>query len=171
MLNPVWEGLMEDVGNILPRALKKQLLGQDPRVLEVLRPVWPRVVGKLVAEHCRPAAFSGGTLILSAFNPPWAAQLSQMAEQIRDQINGFLAVPAVRKVRVRSRPGLKRDASTTAPLGNPASPPARMFSQEAVSRILWADSPPSLEPEIAHFVEQSFIKYFSRRAKGLDECV
>jgi predicted nucleic acid-binding Zn ribbon protein len=159
---------MEDLGSILPKALKRHLCCPTPRVLEVLGPLWTRIVGKLIAQHSTPARFAGGTLVISAYSPPWAAQLSQMAEQIRAEINDFLAAPVVRKIRVRYQPVSKPIAPVDA---RPAKLPMMKgltLPPDAVRRLLWADGRPTLDAELAAVVERSFIKYFSRNEKGLD---
>jgi hypothetical protein len=162
---------MEDVSSILPRALKKQLLCRKPRVLEVLGPVWPRVVGKLIAQHSRLAAFNEGTLRVAAFSPPWAAQLSQMAEQIRDEVNRFCGAPVVRKLRVCCDPCKKPDVPNSASMERPATAERLAYSSEEASRVLWAGHATNLDPELAEAVERSFVKYFSRKGKGLDACL
>lgn len=157
---------MENISSIAPKALKKQLVGRKPRVLEILVPVWPHVVGKLIAQHCQPAAFNQGTLTLSAFSPPWAAQLSHMTEQIQTGINRFLGAPAVRKLRVRCRP---QEQITPPPTSHPEGESAP-YPPEEVARLLWADGETSLEPELTVIVERSFAKYFSRNHGKADAC-
>ena len=162
---------MEDVGTIVPKAFKSHLSCPAPKIVEVLRPLWSRIVGKLIAQHSRPARFSDGTLILSASNPPWAAQLSQMAEEIRSQVNTFLAVSVVRKIRVRCQPISKGLASAAARPAKPLTPKRVGSSTEEVRRLLWADGNATVDPDLAAVVEQSFVKYFSRNGKGPDVCL
>jgi hypothetical protein len=159
---------MEDVGSILPQALKSHLSCPTPRVLEVLGPLWRRIVGKLIAQHSRPSRFTDGTLTVSAFNPPWAAQLSQMAEQIRGEINSFLAAPVVRKVRVRCQPLARPVAPVNARLAKSPIVTRLGLPLDDVRRLLWADGRATLDAELTAVVERSFVKYFSRKGNGLD---
>jgi hypothetical protein len=162
---------MEDVGTILPQAFKRHLSCPAPKIVEVLCPLWWRIVGKLIAQHSRPARFSDGTLILSASNPPWAAQLSQMAEEIRAQVNTFLAVSVVRKIRVRCQPISKAAGSAAAPPAKAIVPKRTGSSSDEIKRLLWADGNATLDADLAAVVEQSFVKYFSRDGKEPDVCL
>jgi hypothetical protein len=162
---------MEDVGTILPKAFKKHLSCPTPRVLEVLAPLWSRIVGKLIAQHSRPTGFNNGILILAAFNPPWTTQLSQMAEQIRAQVNSFLAASVVRKIRVRCQPALGPVAPAAAHADRSLMATRLVSSTDEVGRLLWVDGTAALDADLVAVVERSFIKYFSRNGKGQDACL
>ena len=92
---------MEEISKILPLIFKKQVRCSEPRLVEILSPLWPQVVGKPMARHSKPVAFEQGTLTLETDCPTWCDQLRSMAEEIRTGINGYLGVPAVRKLQVR----------------------------------------------------------------------
>jgi predicted nucleic acid-binding Zn ribbon protein len=92
---------VEEVGKILPAILKRNLRGTDARVVEILAPFWPHVAGKAMAQQCQPVAFREGTLTLATECSCWSAQLRQMAEEIRAEINSFLGKPVVKKLRVQ----------------------------------------------------------------------
>lgn len=153
---------MEEVGNILPKVFKKKLLSGSAPVLEVLVPLWPRAVGKLIAQNCRPAAFAGGTLTVAAGSPSWAVQLRQMSEKIRAQINCFVGGPVVKKLRILHRPDGKKNFAPPIALDLTGLPLAclRPSVQEKPS---WEEA--GLNPELAGIVERSFVKYFSRNIK------
>jgi hypothetical protein len=159
---PLKESFVEDVGSILPKALNKHLSCAKSRVVEVLAPVWGRIVGKLVAQQSRPVRYSDGTLVISAYSPPWAAQLAQMADQIRSEVNAFLAAPVVRKIRVRCQPDAKPECSQIV-VSRVAGPPD--CQPDEMKRLLWADGRTTLDPELVRVVERSFMKYFSRNGK------
>jgi hypothetical protein len=99
---------VEEVGKLLPAIFKKQMRREDARVVEILGPCWFRVAGRGIAEHSRPTAFVTGTLTLETPCPAWAAQLWQMAEEIRAKINCFLGCPVVKKLEVRLALNLDR---------------------------------------------------------------
>jgi hypothetical protein len=162
---------MEDVGTILPKAFEKHLSCPAPRIVELLGPLWWRIVGKMIAQHSHPLRFNDGTLIVSACNPPWAAQLSRMAEQIRAEVNKFLAASVVQKIRVRCQPISKSVAAGASQRGKSLMPKRVVSPSEEVRRLLWGDGDPRLSGDLAAVVEQSFVKYFSRNGKELDPCL
>ncbi|MGH9445961.1 MAG: DUF721 domain-containing protein [Terriglobia bacterium] len=153
---------MEQVGNIVPKALRRQLLCRKPPVREVLFPLWARVVGRLIAQHSRPAAFAGGVLTITVSSKPWAAELHDMSEQIRTQVNAFLGSAVVQKIRVLHRPDFEApaDAHPSLTPANPA-PEAGPLPDNADS-ILWPAGKVGIDPELVGIVERSFVKYFSR---------
>lgn len=145
---------MEEIGKLLPAIFKRQVRRNDPKVVEILAPLWARVVGKGIALQSRPAAFEAGTLTVVSSCPTWAAQLRQMSEAVRAQVNNYLGGAIVKKLRVRVV--LKADiveASTpqeTIPLdGGPAPPLPEGAAQ--------------LGPEMTGMLERSYAKYFARR--------
>jgi hypothetical protein len=91
---------MEEIGKILPKILESQLCRLDPPVVEILAPLWTRVVGKALAQKCRPVTFDGGTLTLATEDEDWAEPLRQMTEEIRAHVNTFLGKPVVRHLRI-----------------------------------------------------------------------
>jgi len=92
---------MEEVGKLLPRIFKRQMGRKDPRLVEILAPLWLRVAGSGIAENSTPIAFVAGTLTLETSCLSWAAQLRQMREEIRAEINSFLGCSVVKKIEVR----------------------------------------------------------------------
>jgi hypothetical protein len=100
---------VQEIARILPTILKRQVQRRNPPVLEILGPLWERIAGRAVAQRCRPVAFAQGTLTLAAECPTWSAQLSQLTEEIRAEINSFLGEPVVRKLRVQRVGQLEAD--------------------------------------------------------------
>jgi len=153
---------MQEIGSILPVVLKSHLRFGEPRVIEILKPLWSRVVGKPIAQQSCPVAFAGGILLLNTACLAWAAQLHEMREEIRAQINNFWGSPVVKKVRVRYEPKLLAEAGNwkletgNAELDRGSKP----GDQPLLSH---SGLPNSLGSEVAKVVEQSFAKYFSRR--------
>lgn len=91
---------MREISAVFPAVFKSYLSGGDPRVVEILAPLWPRVAGKAIATNSRPVAFAAGTLTVAA-SGPWAAQLEAIAEELRGAVNGYLGRAIVKKVEVR----------------------------------------------------------------------
>jgi len=147
---------VEQVGKILPVVFRKRAYLGEPKLLDVLRPLWGRVVGKPIAQHARPVAFEAGTLTLVSGCPSWTAQLRLMAEEIRAQINSFLGAPVVKRLRVQHSPDFS------------VQPPASQLAKQAIADD--AESRPSdfdfrsqLDPETMRIVQRSFAKYFARK--------
>ena len=92
---------MEEISKILPLIFRKQVRCSDPRVVEILGPLWPQVAGKPMARHSKPVAFEQGTLTLESDCSNWCTQLRSMAEEIKTGINGYFGVSVVRKLQVR----------------------------------------------------------------------
>jgi predicted nucleic acid-binding Zn ribbon protein len=92
---------MEEISKILPLIFRDQVRRDNPRVIEILAPLWPQVAGKPMARHSKPVAFDEGTLILESDCATWSAQLRLMAEEIKAEVNGYLGVSIIRKLQVR----------------------------------------------------------------------
>ncbi|MCL5006516.1 MAG: DUF721 domain-containing protein [Acidobacteria bacterium] len=92
---------MEEISKILPLIFKNQVRCNDPKVVEILAPLWPQVAGKPMARHSKPVAFEQGTLTLESDCSTWCAQLRTMAEEIKAGVNGYLGVSVVRRLQVR----------------------------------------------------------------------
>lgn len=103
---------MEEISKILPLIFKSQVRRNNPRVVEILAPLWPQVAGKPMARHSRPVVFDDGTLMLECDCKAWSAEMRRMSDDIRVQINRYLGTPAVRELKVRYRskpmPGTQR---------------------------------------------------------------
>lgn len=148
---------MEEIGKILPVVFKRHIRRADPRLVQILAPLWPRVAGKAIARQSQPVAFVTGTLTLATPCQSWATQLRQMAEEIRAEINSFLGGPVVKKLRVQLVPKLD-GSEATVPQEDASSP-------LEVSKLHAADGWAKLDPETARILERSLAKYFARSAK------
>ena len=54
---------MEEISKILPLIFRSQVRRSNPRVVEILAPLWSQVAGKPMARHSKPVAFEEGTQI------------------------------------------------------------------------------------------------------------
>jgi predicted nucleic acid-binding Zn ribbon protein len=146
---------MEEIGKILPKVLKPQLSRLEPPVVEVLAPLWTRVVGKALARQCRPVAFSAGTLTLAADDADWAEPLQQMAEEIRAHVNNFLGKPVVKHLRILRVGKLHRsDRAQWQPEHLPVSKPVRKD---------WPGKVSGLAPDMEQVIGRPYAKYFGRK--------
>lgn len=152
---------MEEVGRILPSVVGRHMQAGDARLVGVLSALWPRAVGKGIAQHSRPVSFVSGTLTLATTCPSWTAQLGQMCEEVRAGINGFLGRPLVRRIRVRHAPGLVLEKELQTGNWKLETGPSNLTSPDAKPAFDLAN----LDPEIARLVEEAFARYFSRGPK------
>lgn len=148
---------MDEVGKILPALFKKQMRRDEPHLLEILAPLWPRVAGKAIAQHSQPAFFASGVLTLTTDCATWGAQLRHMTEEIRAGINSYLGQPVVKKLRVK-RVGQPGQLSLARRPGGTASP-RKMPLTAALDTTAIAD------PEVESALASSYAKYFTRPAR------
>ena len=147
---------MDEVAKVLPSLFRKQIRRPEPHLVDILLPLWPRITGKNMAQHSRPAFFVSGVLTLNTDCATWAKQLRYMAEEIRAGVNGFLGQPVVKKLRIQTVPQPVFAASFQPARGpRPGAPPAL----ESVNTDTIAD------PEVAAALASSFAKYFNRARK------
>src|SRR5439155_13307595 len=62
-------GNVQEIGKVLPAIFKGHMRRANPPLVEVLAPLWPRVVGKSIAARSQPVAFEAGTLTLATRSP------------------------------------------------------------------------------------------------------
>lgn len=61
---------------------------------------WETLVGREVAEHCRPERFDDGLLVLVAESTAWATQLRMLGPQIAKRVNEGIGARVVQRVTV-----------------------------------------------------------------------
>jgi predicted nucleic acid-binding Zn ribbon protein len=149
---------VDEIGKVLPALFKKQIGRSEPHLLDILVPLWPRIVGRIMAEHSQPAAFASGLLTLNTDSATWAVQLRHMTEEIRGGVNKFLGQAIVKKLRIKAATGRSLFASPR-PVGRIASP-ARPQAEESMNTDSITD------PEIAAALANSFAKYFNRPGRA-----
>ncbi|MGO8788539.1 MAG: DUF721 domain-containing protein [Terriglobia bacterium] len=145
---------MDEIGKILPSLFSKQIRREEPYLLEILLPLWPRIVGKSIAQHCQPTLFASGVLSLASDSATWAKQLVFLTEEVRAKINGFLGQPIVRKLRIKTMTQPSLFSSTRPSRGISAPSPPVMERAVDTSSIL--------DPAIASALASSYAKYFNR---------
>jgi predicted nucleic acid-binding Zn ribbon protein len=148
---------VEEIGKILPAVFKRHVRQSEPALVELLAPLWPRLVGKAIARQSRPVAFEAGTLRVATSCPTWAVQLGQLAEEVRLGINGQLGAPLVKKLRVEYDPEAGGAALRK------AAPASRSTPEIATGKGLHGAA--RLEPGLSGVIERSYAKYFSRHER------
>jgi hypothetical protein len=144
---------VDEVGKLLPVVFGNQIRRAEPHLLEILIPLWSRLAGKMLARHSLPIAFESGVLTLTTDCAMWGAQLRQMTEEIRTQVNRFLGQAVVKKLVVKkaAQPELFHTWG---------------LAEKAVVRNLpagrFVDTTSIADPEVAQAIAGSYAKYFAR---------
>jgi hypothetical protein len=89
--------LMERAGQSLWSALRRVARPEKP--LDILVAVWPLMVGRRLADHTRPIAWSKGRVDVAVDQPEWQSQLESMGKDVRKQVNQWWGSELVREVR------------------------------------------------------------------------
>jgi len=168
---------VEEIGKVLPAIFRNYVQCLEPRVVEILAPLWPHVVGKAIAQHSRPLTFEGGLLKLATSCPSWAVQLRRMSEEIRAEVNRYLGRGVVKKVSFRHNSKLvftdRQGATTIRQSRTPLLSEPATLRPEIEAGVKPHQRRPNgscgdieLDPEVARILERSFTKYFSRATAG-----
>jgi hypothetical protein len=175
---------VEEIGKVLPAIFRSYMEHLEPRVVEILVPLWSHAVGQAIARQSRPVAFDNGTLKVATSRSSWAVQLRHMSEEIRAGVNRYLGRAVVKRVTVRHSPGIEFPNVIASP-GVRSSAGKALASSNRVTSSAWtvpqplipepeiplphlrrkpgsSGQDPVLDPEVARILERSFTKYFSR---------
>jgi hypothetical protein len=145
---------VDAIGKFLPVLFKKQIRRAEPHLLEILVPLWPRIVGKTMAQHSRPAQFDLGLLTLHADCPTWGMQLRHMTDEIRSEVNRFLGQAIVKNLRIKTV--TQPDLFSQSRRADRATPPSLPVDVAMVTDSI-------ADPEVAAALASSYAKYFNRR--------
>jgi predicted nucleic acid-binding Zn ribbon protein len=88
---------MERAGQSLWSALRR--VARPDKPLDLLVAVWPLMVGRRLADHTRPVAWSKGRVDVAVDQPEWQSQLESMGKDVRKQVNKWWGSELVREVR------------------------------------------------------------------------
>ena len=145
---------MDEVGKLLPALFRKQVRRLEPRLLEILLPLWPRIAGKTMAQHSKPTCFASGVLTLATDGAAWGTALRHMTTEIRAEINGFLGQPVVKKLRINTV--IQPDLFSFPSPPRRTALPAPLLGNQVMDTTSIADR------EIASALASSYAKYFDR---------
>ena len=148
---------MDEIGKVLPTLFRKQIRRSEPHVLDILLPLWPRIAGKVMAQHSQPTSFAFGVLTLAADCATWSTQLRHMTEDIRAEINGFLGQSIVKKLRIKTVPQPSLFASRRSLRKTELPAPA------LIEKVMETASIP--DQQVALTLASSYAKYFARHRR------
>jgi len=106
-----WSGAGPDAGRdpqpfgaVLKRWIEQAGVGADLTKAQLFGR-WDQIVGKEVADHCRPVSLVDGELVLQAESTAWATQLRLLAPNVVKRINRELGDGSVRRIRAQGPSG------------------------------------------------------------------
>ncbi len=91
----------------LRSSLDRMMRHMNAPSIDLLRAVfveWPEIVGEDVAEHARPSAIDGQTLVVIADDTTWASQLRWLENQLISRIEKVSGSDRIKAIKVRVAP-------------------------------------------------------------------
>ena len=79
----------EHIGNILADVLKSYRRESDADLVRVWQ-VWDQIVGDVIAQNARPAAFKGKILLVHVSSSAWIHQLQFLKKEMIEKLNEAL---------------------------------------------------------------------------------
>ncbi len=117
--------LMESAGKSLWSALQR--VARPDKPLDLLVAVWPLMVGRRLADHTRPVAWSKGRVDVAVDQPEWQSQLESMGKDVQKQVNKWWGSELVREVRFIPEKA-KRPRPAAEPVKNARTPAEHKLS-------------------------------------------
>jgi hypothetical protein len=153
--------LMERAGKGLWSALRQ--VARPDKPLDLLVAVWPLMVGRRLADHTRPIAWSKGRVAVAVDQPEWQGQLESMGKDVREQVNKWWGSELVREVRfVSEKAKRQRPAATQGDSARPAEAAGasnRTLAENKLSAVL-----KELEPALNRIEDADLRELISRVA-------
>jgi hypothetical protein len=87
--------LMEPISTILFKIYRGTPQHSDWMVA-CLQGVWPSLLGERLAQVCRPASFSGSTLVIEVLDSDWAGALRSTRKQLLEKLRNATADEVLR---------------------------------------------------------------------------
>jgi predicted nucleic acid-binding Zn ribbon protein len=91
------------IGNILGAVLKKYRHEMDVELLQVWQ-VWDSIVGEVIAQNAKPAAFKGQILLVHVTNSTWIHQLQFLKKEMIGRLNNALGKPLIEDLKFKIGP-------------------------------------------------------------------
>lgn len=93
----------EHIGSILADVLKTYRRESDGELLQVWQ-VWDGIVGDVIAQNARPAAFKGKILLVHVTNSTWIHQLQFLKKEMIAKLNGALGNTLINDLKFKIGP-------------------------------------------------------------------
>jgi predicted nucleic acid-binding Zn ribbon protein len=109
---------LQSIGEILFSAFKRRGMAAKLEENAVLK-LWPKAVGKKIAEQTQPDGFKNGTLFVKTTSSIWVQQLHFMKDEIRQKINELDGKDTIKEIRFsvgheisKTRPTIEEEIAT-----------------------------------------------------------
>lgn len=91
------------LGSILGDVLKKYRHEMDVELVQVWQ-VWDSIVGEVIAQNAKPAAFKGPILLVHVTNSTWIHQLQFLKKEMIGRLNNALGKPLIEDLKFKIGP-------------------------------------------------------------------
>jgi predicted nucleic acid-binding Zn ribbon protein len=91
------------IGTIIDDVIKNYRRESDAELIQVWN-VWDGVVGDVIAQNARPAAFKGRILLVHVSSSTWIHQLQFLKEEMIDKLNAALGKVLIEDLKFRIGP-------------------------------------------------------------------
>lgn len=91
------------IGNILEDVLKNYRRDTDTELVQVWS-VWDSVMGDVIAQNARPAAFKGRLLLVNVSSSTWIHQLQFLKKEMIENLNDALGKTLIEDLKFKIGP-------------------------------------------------------------------
>jgi len=99
----------EHIGSILAEVLKTYRRESDADLVQVWQ-VWDRIVGDVIAQNAKPAAFKGKLLLVHVSSSTWIHQLQFLKQEMIAKLNNALGKTVIDDLKFKIGPlGMKNE--------------------------------------------------------------
>jgi len=91
------------IGSILGDVLQKYRHEMDVELVQVWQ-VWDNIVGEVIAQNAKPAAFKGQILLVHVTSSTWIHQLQFLKKEMIERLNNALGKPLIEDLKFKIGP-------------------------------------------------------------------
>ena len=91
------------IGSIIDDVIKSYRRESDAELIQVWN-VWDGVVGEVLAQNARPAAFKGRVLLVHVSSSTWIHQLQFLKQEMIDKLNTALGKVLIEELKFKIGP-------------------------------------------------------------------
>ena len=93
----------EHIGGILANVLKTYRRESDGELVQVWR-IWDDIVGDVIAQNARPAAFKGKILLVHVSSSTWVHQLQILKKEMIAKLNNAFGKALIEDLKFKIGP-------------------------------------------------------------------
>jgi len=91
------------IGSILDAVIKKYRRETDAEIVQVWQ-VWDNIVGDVIAQNAKPAAFKGRILLVHVASSTWIHQLQFLKKEMMAKLNNALGKTLIEDLKFKIGP-------------------------------------------------------------------